>query len=98
MKPNPKTAENPTAFPVLYSNCLAADRGMTLRDYFAAKIAQGIAANNDFCQRVARWAAQEAPESEDAAKARGVKFFAKHCYQIADELLAERAKGTEETK
>lgn len=53
-------------------------RGMTLRDYFAAKVAQAVWSNNELLVR--------SPKNEEA------RWIAAIAYEQADAMLKERAK------
>ncbi len=57
--------------------------GMSLRDYFAAKAMNGILSNFRFIQE----AAEASPDVE------GSHLVPKMAYEIADAMLAERAKS-----
>ena len=65
-----------SAFPNKASPEEVAERGMTLRDYFAAKALQGAIADPNVN-----------PATPD-----GQAVFAEFCYQLADAMLSERAK------
>lgn len=64
-----------------HSYDVPAQDGMSLRDYFAAKAMQGFLANREFC----------------AFKNRGAELaaetLASNSYEVADAMLAERAKA-----
>lgn len=68
------TKGNPPAFPSHYSH--PAHEGMALRDYFAGKIASGMAAH-----------------SGTSGANYGPGDIAIRSYEIADAMLAERAKA-----
>ena len=72
--------ENPPAFPNTGNATwgLAADEGMSLRDYFAGQALGRLAGNDD---TVARASWTDEPE----------KFLADWAYRIADAMLAERS-------
>lgn len=63
--------------------CLAWQDGMSLRDYFAAKVMQGLA-----CSDQTLWPSG-ADESDDPTDA---LFMARTAYMIADAMLAARDK------
>lgn len=52
-------------------------QGMTLRDYFAAKVASGLATHSSY-----------GSITEDSAG-----YMAEEAYMIADAMIAERSKG-----
>ena len=52
-------------------------RGMTLRDYFAAKVLSGFAAN---------------PSMIDSNDSKAIAYMADCAYQVADSMLAARVK------
>lgn len=71
------------AFPLAEpGNCVSASEGMSLRDYFAAKAMQGLAA----CLDATLWP-NGADESDDPTDA---LFMARTAYMIADAMLAAR--------
>ena len=90
MSDTPKIPENPPAFPVP-DNCMCEPAvqshpwfggwlvGMTLRDYFAAKAMQGMAAS-------ASW------ECNFDANTKYLEEAARVAYMAADAMLAERSK------
>lgn len=55
------------------------DNGMSLRDYFAAAVLTGLLAD---ARRF----------SSDWEKSKVIVIIANHCYEVADAMLAERAK------
>jgi hypothetical protein len=69
------------AFPVT-NNAMNADRGMTLRDYFAAKAMQALVSGD-----LADLADKDGVEGEPV-----VAYLARTAYHIADAMLAARAK------
>lgn len=77
--------ENPPAFPqaspemVIPGQSALATQGMTLRDYFAAKIINGLLNDANIYDN------QRFAASED---------YASISYRIADAMLAERQKGS----
>lgn len=80
--------ENPPAFPSPETENYDPVPGMSLRDYFAAKAMQGIVGAAVFDQK-----------AEDMMKRAGIDvkrdteaFVALVAYDIADAMLAERAK------
>jgi|VirMetMinimDraft_7_1064189.scaffolds.fasta_scaffold17935_4 hypothetical protein len=66
-----KKTENPSAFPALHLN---GHDGMTLRDYFAAKIIQGLLSNSTVKASLPKQALELSSLS----------------YQVADEMLKQR--------
>jgi len=79
------------AFPVGAENGLGhVSDGMSLRDYFAAKIAQGQAALPD--NRT--WSSNNGVTLE-AWRDTLLKADAAHCYRMADALLDERERNHE---
>jgi hypothetical protein len=60
------------------------DKGMTLRDYFAAKAVNGLMSNEEAIQRFRSMSMTEGFES--------AILMATAAYQIADAMLQERAK------
>ena len=79
MENQEKKPQNPFAFPQDANACLDEYKGMTIRDYFAAKAMQGIISVYD---RRAGFKTME-KESIDLAKT---------SYEIADAMLKEREK------
>lgn len=76
--------ENPLAFPSVENHPSFAPmhhRGMSLRDWFAGQAIAGFAGNQSWLVGVA---------SKDANLAGTI---ARACFEIADAMLAERAKG-----
>ena len=76
---NQNKPQNPLAFPQDANACLDEYRGMTLRDYFAAKAMQGIISVYD------KRAGFDTMEKESI-------HLAKTSYEIADAMLKEREK------
>jgi hypothetical protein len=66
---------NPPAFPSVFDH----ERGMTLRDYFAAKAMQGMFANPD-----------DGHENYDLSYEDYVKEIARCAYKMADAMLKAR--------
>ena len=71
------------------------EKGITLRDYFAAAALQGYVAcsyklehdlDEDFPKDVGAW-----PDMEE--RAGEIEVAAEFCYRMADAMLAEREKG-----
>lgn len=76
-----KKPDGGSAFPLRFSE--VADRGMSLRDYFAAQALNGMLQDNTNVLRIAQSAAEgELPEAAAARSA----------YGLADAMLLERAK------
>jgi hypothetical protein len=73
MKEN-KKPDNPSAFPLDANACLEEYKGMTLRDYFAAKAMQ-VYVNTK----------KDAPDGEDWDE-----WHAKNAYITADAMLKQR--------
>lgn len=76
-----KRSDRP-AFPIVWplrdgADTQYVDEGMTLRDYFAAKAMQALL--SDF---------EKAPDERDVCS----HYAARRAYQVADAMLAERAK------
>jgi hypothetical protein len=69
---------NPSAFPLEYADG-DFQRGMSLRDYFAAKAMQGFISNELVMQSIA-----------DNHPDEGDEYIAKECYRIADAMLKQR--------
>lgn len=68
------------AFPQPYVSPPDGDRGMSLRDYFAAAALQGLCAG--FSAQDRDWPRDDEPEGYDVA--------AEHAYQMADAMLKAR--------
>lgn len=86
---NKNKPENPQAFPELYINdphlALACAKGMTLRDHFAGRIAQGIESNfheAEYCKGIMKQAVEKKMSLND--------FIADMAYKQADALLKRR--------
>lgn len=75
--------ENPSAFPACSEAILNGTMGMTLRDWFAS---QAIGAVIRQCAGDAAFGYPEGVESME-------QLFAGKAFDIADAMLAERAKG-----
>lgn len=73
---NKNKPENPLAFPQDANACLDEYRGMTLRDYFAAKAMQGVIAST-------QGIGLEVNEKH-------IKIVVKKAYMYADAMLKER--------
>jgi hypothetical protein len=71
------------AFPVT-NNAMNADRGMTLRDYFAAKAMQALASGD-----IRELADKDGDEGEPV-----VAYLSRTAYHIADAMLAAREAKT----
>lgn len=76
------------AFPHVYANGeYVTDQGMTLRDYFAAKVLQGLSSYPDNSS----WNPTAEPDVE-AWRAGLKKRDAEYCYSMADAMIAARKK------
>lgn len=69
------------AFPIS-SEILGHSAGMTLRDYFAAKAANGLCANHSWLQETFNTVGGD----------EAINVVAKASYELADAMLLERAK------
>lgn len=66
------------------NDCPTINLGMSLRDYFAAKAMTGLMSNEEAIQRFRNMSMSEGFEAST--------LMATAAYQIADAMLAERAK------
>jgi hypothetical protein len=78
-----KKPSNPIAFPQDADTCLDEFRGMTLRDYFAAKALQGFFNNIDLYKAISKAYNCSSDESTYST-------IAKEAYKIADAMLKAR--------
>lgn len=78
MKNQEKKTINPFAFPQDANACLDEYKGMTLRDYFAAKAMNGLISNPNY--------------GIFDGKNEVHTYTIKQCYNIADAMLKEREK------
>ncbi len=62
-------------------------KGMTLRDYFAAKALSGITSDYKAMSKFA-----------NVFKHNPLETLAEHCYEIADAMIKERKKGDQNGK
>lgn len=76
------------AFPVAWTDQPPISYGMTLRDYFAAKVLQGQSARPD--ERT--WKSAVGGVSYEDWRSKIWREDAAYCYAIADAMLAERIK------
>ncbi len=65
-------------------------RGMSLRDYFAAKVLGGIMSGSGAMRMEIQSFYGSMPSSSDSA----MRLYARAAYEMADAMLAERAKET----
>lgn len=87
-----ETENGGSAFPEVFTKYergeetgdIASTNGMTLRDYFAAKVLAGIHADGQVLSSVTKRA-----KAHEMHPAKGV---AKFCYEIADAMIEERKK------
>lgn len=81
-------AQNPAAFPCGYRpfSILTDQSGMTLRDFFAANVIQGMYATN--VSMHAHYKAEAAKLGKEPAE-----FLANMAYEVADAMLQARLKG-----
>ena len=83
--------ENPSAFPTIQSNEYAgqilATEGMTLRDYLAAKIVNGITSGNMWSSMMSDY-----PNCRRVKSQTREEYVAMQSYKIADAMLKERSK------
>ena len=78
MKTEEKKPRNPNAFPLDANSCLEEYKGMTLRDYFAAKAMQSVIDGNYYSNCTGN-NGMPVPE-----------FVAKESYLMADAMLKQR--------
>lgn len=69
--------KNPPAFPAQHVDLAPFERGMTLRDYFAANAMQAIMINSD---------------SRSVSAGEVESWIGSYAYRVADAMLAERQK------
>jgi hypothetical protein len=69
------------AFPIPTNQIWESKYGMSMRDYFAAKVMQGMIANGDWVSRMAKRTGSAPAECTSVA-----------AYEVADAMLLERAK------
>lgn len=73
--------KNPHAFPLDANACLEEYKGMTLRDYFAAKAMQSVLSNQTFLEIILRDAEAETLASEAVSRT---------AFVMADAMLKQR--------
>ena len=79
---NQNKPQNPLAFPQDANACLDEYRGMTLRDYFANSVLNGIHSNERMFKEMMLDRGNENPYD----------YVAKESYRMADAMLKEREK------
>jgi hypothetical protein len=67
--------------------------GMSLLDYFASAVMQGLCANNAVLEQIGKVVPESMPECLDVR----LQVLAKVCYRHADAMLAERERRSKET-
>ena len=65
-----------------YADCEGYERGMTLRDYFAAKAMQALTQSEQFLREASEWRKIDGEDVEDA--------IAGSAYDLADAMLKAR--------
>jgi hypothetical protein len=79
---------NEPAFPIVGAICDHQFGGMAMRDYFAAKALPSVLTQDDCGIQALR---PDAHYSANSAE-RAAELWARNAYEIADAMLAERAK------